>query len=100
MREQDGKRVVIGLRPEHISDKPSDDQSASTCLDLKLEVLEPTGPDTIAMIKVNQQEVACRLSPELQAKAGESASLYFDLSKAVYFDAESQQRIEFTDEVG
>ncbi|HAS8456881.1 TPA: sugar ABC transporter ATP-binding protein, partial [Vibrio vulnificus] len=62
---------------------------------LKLEVLEPTGPDTIAMIKVNQQEVACRLSPELQAKAGESASLYFDLSKAVYFDAESQQRIEF-----
>ncbi|KYN26125.1 sugar ABC transporter ATP-binding protein [Vibrio cidicii] len=95
MREQDGKQVVIGLRPEHISDKPSDDQSASTCLNLKLEVLEPTGPDTIAMIKVNDQEVACRLSPELQAKVGDTAPLYFDLSKAVYFDAQSQARIEF-----
>jgi len=95
MRDQDGKEVVIGLRPEHITDSENQDSSATTKLDLALEVLEPTGPDTIAMIKVNEQEVACRLSPELDVTAGQIAPLHFDLSKAVFFDAATEQRIEF-----
>lgn len=95
MREQDGKEVVIGLRPEHITDSENQESSATTKLDLTLEVLEPTGPDTIAMIKVNEQEVACRLSPEFDVTAGQVAPLHFDLSKAVFFDAATQQRIEF-----
>ncbi len=40
--EQDGKEVVIGLRPEHITEQQGDDLSATTKLDLQLEVLEPT----------------------------------------------------------
>ncbi|KGY11936.1 sugar ABC transporter ATPase [Vibrio tubiashii] len=95
MREQDGKEVVIGLRPEHITDSENQESDATTQLDLTLEVLEPTGPDTIAMIKVNDQEVACRLSPEFDVTAGQVAPLHFDLSKAVFFDAVTQQRIEF-----
>ncbi|MGF1755719.1 sn-glycerol-3-phosphate ABC transporter ATP-binding protein UgpC [Vibrio makurazakiensis] len=95
MREQDGKEVVIGLRPEHISEQQSEDTSASTLLDLKLEVLEPTGPDTIAMVKVNDQEVACRLSPEFEVSVGQMAPLHFDLSKAVFFDAQTEARIDF-----
>ncbi len=95
MRKQDGKEVVIGLRPEHITDSENLDSAATTKLDLQLEVLEPTGPDTIAMIKVNDQEVACRLSPEFDVKVGQVAPLHFDLSKAVFFDASTEQRIEF-----
>jgi multiple sugar transport system ATP-binding protein len=95
MREQDGKEIVIGLRPEHISDSQSEDMTASSQLDLKLEVLEPTGPDTIAMVKVNDQEVACRLSPEFEVTVGQTAPLHFDLSKAVFFDANTEQRIDF-----
>ncbi|MGC9403899.1 MULTISPECIES: ABC transporter ATP-binding protein [Vibrio] len=95
MRQQDGKEVVIGLRPEHISDSQGEDTTASTLLDLKLEVLEPTGPDTIAMIKVNDQEVACRLSPEFEVSVGQMAPLHFDLSKAVFFDAKTENRIDF-----
>jgi multiple sugar transport system ATP-binding protein len=94
MRIQDGRQVVIGIRPEHISDKPDGDAEVTTTLNLKLEVLEPTGPDTIAMVKINGQDVACRLSPEFDARAGDQAALHFDLSKAVYFDAETEMRIE------
>ncbi|WP_117232541.1 ABC transporter ATP-binding protein [Vibrio maerlii] len=93
MRAHDGQEIVVGLRPEHVCDKPSDDTSASTLLNMKLEVLEPTGPDTIAMIKVNNQEVACRLSPENDVTVGDTAPLHFDLSKAVFFDAQTEQRI-------
>ncbi|MEZ8230308.1 ABC transporter ATP-binding protein [Vibrio splendidus] len=95
MRDQDGKELVIGLRPEHITDQQGDDVSASTKLDLQLEVLEPTGPDTIAMVKVNDQEVACRLSPEFEVSVGQMAPLHFDLSKAVFFDAQTEARIDF-----
>ncbi len=95
MRSQDGQSVVIGLRPEHISESPNPDSQASTQLDIQLEVLEPTGPDTIAMIKVNDQEVACRLAPEFDAQVGQMATLHFDLSKAVFFDANTERRIEF-----
>ncbi|MEZ8445470.1 sugar ABC transporter ATP-binding protein [Vibrio splendidus] len=95
MRDQDGKELVIGLRPEHITEQQGDDASASTKLDLQLEVLEPTGPDTIAMVKVNDQEVACRLSPEFEVSVGQMAPLHFDLSKAVFFDAQTESRIDF-----
>jgi len=95
MRKQDGKEVVIGLRPEHITEQQGDDLSATTKLDLQLEVLEPTGPDTIAMVKVNDQEVACRLSPEFEVSVGQMAPLHFDLSKAVFFDAQTEARIDF-----
>lgn len=95
MREQDGKEVVIGLRPEHITEQESEDVSSTTKLDLQLEVLEPTGPDTIAMVKVNDQEVACRLSPEFEVSVGQMAPLHFDLSKAVFFDAQTEARIDF-----
>ncbi|MFM2641859.1 sn-glycerol-3-phosphate ABC transporter ATP-binding protein UgpC [Vibrio chagasii] len=95
MREQDGKEVVIGLRPEHITEQQGDDLSATTKLDLQLEVLEPTGPDTIAMVNVNDQEVACRLSPEFEVSVGQMAPLHFDLSKAVFFDAQTEARIDF-----
>ncbi|WP_299135729.1 ABC transporter ATP-binding protein [uncultured Vibrio sp.] len=95
MREQDGKEVVIGLRPEHITEQESEDVSATTKLDLQLEVLEPTGPNTIAMVKVNDQEVACRLSPEFEVSVGQMAPLHFDLSKAVFFDAQTEARIDF-----
>ncbi|MEZ9387868.1 ABC transporter ATP-binding protein [Vibrio lentus] len=95
MRDQDGKELVIGLRPEHITEQDGDDVSATTKLDLQLEVLEPTGPDTIAMVKVNDQEVACRLSPEFEVSVGQMAPLHFDLSKAVFFDAQTEARIDF-----
>lgn len=93
MREQEGRSIVIGVRPEHITEQPGGDELCSTGVELLLEVIEPTGPDIIAMVKVNDEEVACRLSPEYSVKPGQSTTLYFDLSKAVFFDAATEQRI-------
>jgi len=94
MRDKKGQKVVIGLRPEHITDTDSEDTTASTRLELQIDVLEPTGPDIIAMVKINDQEVACRLSPEFEGNIGECTSLNFDLSKAVYFDKKTKTRLD------
>ncbi|WP_120512528.1 ABC transporter ATP-binding protein [Photobacterium salinisoli] len=92
LRERDGQSIVIGLRPENITEQRVEGEGCTT-LPLTVDVLEPTGPDTIAMVTMNGQEVACRISPDYEAKVGETMPFYIDLSKAVFFDAQSQQRI-------
>ncbi|WP_087016258.1 ABC transporter ATP-binding protein [Thaumasiovibrio subtropicus] len=91
LRPKDGQEIVIGLRPENITEQST--EKSEVKIPLKLEVLEPTGPDTLAMVKVNGKEVACRLSPELDVKVGETADLHFDLSKAVFFDPTTTDRL-------
>jgi len=94
MSEYEGKDIVVGLRPEHITDKVMPDSDTLTRLELSLDVLEPTGPDVIAMFTLNDQEIACRLAPTFLAKAGQVVPLSFDLSKAVFFDAKTEQRLD------
>lgn len=95
LRTWSGKELVIGLRPEHITEAHPEQTQITTQLPLLLDVLEPTGPETIAMVKLNGQEIACRLSPECHAQVGQILPLDFDLSKAVFFDAHSEQRLDF-----
>ncbi|MDO6707234.1 ABC transporter ATP-binding protein [Photobacterium sp. 1_MG-2023] len=92
LRERDGQSIVIGLRPENITEQAVESELMAR-LPLTIDVLEPTGPDTIAMVTLNGQEVACRISPDFEAKAGETLPLSVDLSKAVFFDATTEQRI-------
>jgi len=56
-------------------------------------VNEPTGPDTLLLIKVNGTDVCCRVHPDDARLPGETMDLMFDLSKAVFFDAGSETRI-------
>ncbi|CAM3826212.1 sn-glycerol-3-phosphate import ATP-binding protein UgpC [Vibrio aerogenes CECT 7868] len=94
MKDMLHQDIVMGLRPEHISDHLENGTPLFTTHALTMEVLEPTGPDIIGMIKVNDEDVACRLSPTFEGRAGEAATLYFDISKAVYFDAETEKRLD------
>lgn len=92
LRERDGQSIVIGLRPENITEQMAEGETCAS-LPLTIDVLEPTGPDTIAMVTMNGQEVACRISPDFNANVGDTLPFCIDLSKAVYFDATTQQRI-------
>ncbi|OEF26983.1 ABC transporter ATP-binding protein [Vibrio rumoiensis] len=93
LRKFDGETVIIGLRPEFITEQPSDENRTFTEVPMQIDVLEPTGPDTIAIVEINQEHVACRLSAEFDAKAGETVPLYFDLSSAIFFDVNTEMRI-------
>jgi multiple sugar transport system ATP-binding protein len=90
-----GKSVVVGIRPEQITHVNPSKQGKTlvATLNLKLGVLEPTGPDTIALVSLNDKEISCRLDPDKPAKMGENLDLMFDLSNAVFFDPHNEQRI-------
>ena len=89
-----GKQIVLGIRPEQITDA----QQARGNHDvhrqrLKLDLTEPTGPDTLAFVRLNGSNVCCRVRPDQCPPPGQTMELYFDLSKAVFFEPGSEKRI-------
>ncbi|MEZ2132352.1 MULTISPECIES: TOBE domain-containing protein, partial [unclassified Sinorhizobium] len=90
-----GRQVVFGIRPEALTDPDGADRNAKTLAeeDCLIEVVEPAGSDTFAVIKLGGKEVVARLRADARIQAGQSARLAFNLDKAVFFDPQSQLRI-------
>jgi multiple sugar transport system ATP-binding protein len=89
------REIVVGLRPEHISDSlphQEEDQQIHR-IKCKVQVIEPTGPDTLVFVGINQKEVTCRVRPDEARSPGEFMELMIDMSKAVFFEPESGERI-------
>ena len=95
LRAYVGKPVVFGIRPEALTDPEGADRTAkdiaeAPCL---IEVTEPTGSDTFAVTKLGGKEVIARLRADAQISAGATTPLAFNMTKAVFFDPDNQQRI-------
>ncbi len=54
---------------------------------------EPTGPDTLVFVTLNQSKVCCRLAPDVAPQVGESLTLQFDPARVLIFDAQSGERL-------
>jgi multiple sugar transport system ATP-binding protein len=91
----DGRDVVLGIRPEHITDAESARSGGHQPAEVRtvIDLVEPTGPDTLAFACVNGARITCRTHPRAGAAAGQPMVLAFDLSKAVLFDPATEQRI-------
>jgi multiple sugar transport system ATP-binding protein len=90
-----GKEVIMGIRPEQITDKTpfSGENPNVVTRQAKVEVVQPTGPDTLVLIHLNGVPVTCRVHPEAPARPGQALTLMFDLSKLVFFDPKTEKRI-------
>ncbi len=86
--------VLVGLRPEAITDPESRDAGAIIqeveCL---VEVTEPTGPDMLAVLRLGGIEAVSRMRSSSRVRPGERAKFAVNMSKAVLFDPETEQRI-------
>ena len=87
--------LILGLRPEKISHLGESHQVAHavTKISTTVDIVEPTGPDTLVMVQLNGKEIVCRVHPKYAKAAGESIELGIDLTHCVVFDPSSEQRI-------
>ncbi|MGC8730780.1 MAG: ABC transporter ATP-binding protein [Halothiobacillaceae bacterium] len=90
-----GGEVIVGLRAEAISLAHDGVRLGplERILDVTIEVVEPTGADTLVVFSLGGQELTARLEPDLSLLAGHKARLLVDLSKIVFFDPQTEQRI-------
>lgn len=86
------REVILGIRPEQIV-LAFGDPNGLPSIRAEVQVTEPTGPDTLVFVNLNDTKVCCRLAPDLAPQAGETLTLQFDPSKVLLFDAKSGERL-------
>ena len=84
--------VIVGIRPEQIMLAPHEPNGLPT-LRAEVKVTEPTGPDTLVFVQLNDVKVCCRLAPDVAPQVGESLNLQFDPAKVLLFDAQTGERL-------
>jgi multiple sugar transport system ATP-binding protein len=89
------RKVLMGVRPEHLSDSLPDMDEDSNVHELEcvVMVVEPTGADTIVFVRINGVEATCRVHPDSAGKPGETMKLVTDMSRVFFFDPETGERI-------
>jgi multiple sugar transport system ATP-binding protein len=85
MRPQEGARIELGIRPEHID--------AGGDLPAVIEMVEPMGSDQLAWLRLGSHSLSMRLPAEAPVVVGESISLRLSADKINLFDASSGRRL-------
>lgn len=95
-QEHEGRNVTIGLRPEHIFRDSPDIRARKSLIataEATAEVVEPTGSETIAVMRLADQEIVARFEPDEAPRAGEKVTIAIDMSHACLFDPKTEQLI-------
>jgi multiple sugar transport system ATP-binding protein len=88
------REVVLGIRPECISDggKRAADIPA-TRIEAEVEVSEPTGAETIVLIRIAGERLRARVAPDIKLPPGRPASFSVDTRTICLFDPQTERLI-------
>ncbi|WP_421423584.1 ABC transporter ATP-binding protein [Agrobacterium rosae] len=85
--EQD---VILGVRPEELKIAQGDQSAAFLG---KIDVVEPTGPDTMLTTLIGGQTVVARTEPRFAGRRGDPISFTLDPASVNLFDSKTELRI-------
>ena len=91
-----GREVIAGIRAEAISyvrQGMVPIPGMQQIVQARIEVIEPTGADTLVVLNLGGEEFTARLDPDLDLKPGQDAQFLIDLSKLVCFDPSTEAAI-------
>ena len=94
LKPQAGKEVIFGLRPEDIYDEGfAEGAREKVPAQATLEVLEPMGNELFLYLTTGSHPIVARVDVHETPKVGQKLNLIFDMSKAKFFDKETEQAI-------
>ncbi len=90
-----GGEVIAGLRAEAVNLARAGMVAGQTerAFDARVEVIEPTGADTLVVLDLGGNEFTVRLEPDVSLKPGQDARFFVDLAKLVCFDPKTERLI-------
>jgi multiple sugar transport system ATP-binding protein len=86
---QAGKELVLGLRPEHITEPRRSERDPQCDFAAVLDVVEPMGMETVVYFTVDGQEICGRVDPGSALGPGETMRLHANMDHMHLIDPES-----------
>ncbi|MXU65996.1 ABC transporter ATP-binding protein [Oceanomicrobium pacificus] len=86
-----GRKVVFGVRPEHIVVTDAADPAAHVTATVDLD--EPMGSDSLLWLDMDGHKLSVRIASDANYAPGSTVGLSFDLSKSSIFDTQSELRL-------
>jgi multiple sugar transport system ATP-binding protein len=80
--------VFLGIRPECISDR-----AGGLLLEAEVEVSEPTGAETLVLLRVGSERLRARVAPDTKLALGQVATFSVDTRTACLFDPQTERLI-------
>ena len=84
-----GKELILGLRPEHITEPRRNDRDPNCEFSATLDIVEAMGMETMVYFTVDGQEVCGRVDPGSAAGPGEPMKLYAGMEHMHLIDPQS-----------
>jgi multiple sugar transport system ATP-binding protein len=81
-----GRDLVLGLRPEHLTEPRRTERAEATEFAITVDVVEPLGMETMVFFTVNSQEVCARVDPGAARGPGEQMRLAANVEHMHLFD--------------
>ncbi len=96
MADWTGKDILLGIRPESITDPDGADRNSSNIVTLnnRIGVTEPAGADTFVTMELGGQDIVARMRADVNIAAGDEFSFAVNMEKAVAFDPANEDRIK------
>jgi ABC-type sugar transport system ATPase subunit len=86
----EGRKVLLGIRPEHVTQSPLNSHFE---LDLSVNAFEMTGSETLAEMDFKGQPMRAKLDANIDISNGDSISLHLNLKNVSLFCAATEERI-------
>ena len=87
------KSVVMGIRPENLSDHPDDLAKSNAIFKAKVNVYELLGAEVFLYFDVNETPITARVDPKTTARPGSEVEFAIDTDKVHVFDKETEKTI-------
>ncbi|MFK4486451.1 sn-glycerol-3-phosphate ABC transporter ATP-binding protein UgpC [Bradyrhizobium yuanmingense] len=89
-----GRKVVFGIRPECIAEGSRTFSSeAPVLVEAPVELVEPTGAETMVLLRLGGEPAMARVSPDIRPAPGTSAAFALDTRRICLFDPETERLI-------
>ena len=84
-----GKQVVMGIRPENLSDEAAVIADADAVITAEINVYELLGAEVFLYFELNGAHMTARVNPQTRVKTGDEVQFAIDTDKIHVFDKET-----------
>jgi multiple sugar transport system ATP-binding protein len=87
------REVILGIRPECITEPNRRLDAGTPLIDAMVEMTEPTGAETIVLLRLGGHEAVARVAPDVRPPIGASARFALNTQKICLFDLVTERLV-------